>query len=424
MRSSESLLTKIENLDIFIGDGNYAGKYPKANELLDHGVPFISAKDFNGRLFSDVDMRYISKELHSKLLKGHTKHNDILIVVRGNGVGKVSLVPKKYSDCNLNAQLALLRPNSDYINPKYLYYLLSSDKYYKMFNDYSSGSAQPQLTISAIKKVPVKIVPKKIQDEIANILSSLDDKIELNNKINKNLEELAQTLYKRWFVDFEFPNEDGEPYKSSGGEMVDSEFGTLPKGWIITDLGDICITVLGGTPSRGNPEYWNGSINWINSGEINKVRIIEPSEKITKLGLDKSSTKLMPKKTTVIAITGATLGAVSLLEIESCANQSVIGIYENDNIPYSYIYALIKDRIHDLIGRQTGGAQQHINKNDVNSLKIIVPEHNLLKKFHFILSNFHDEIANRMFQNKYLSKLRDELLPKLMNGEIEVPIKE
>ena len=130
--------------------------------------------------------------------------------------------------------------------------------------------------------------------------------------------------------------------------------------------------MLGGTPKTNIPEYWNGDIDWINSGEVNKLRITTASKTITQLGVDKSATKLLKKWTTVIDITGETLGQVSLLEIDSCANQSVIGIYSK-NFKHDYIYPLICYHVKDLISKQTGGAQQHINMNDVKSLEVKVP---------------------------------------------------
>jgi type I restriction enzyme S subunit len=302
----------------------------------------------------------------------------------------------------------------------YIYYYLKNTK----IKPYLTGSVQLKLNQDNLKRILIRYPELNQQRKITDILSSLDDKIEHNNKINKNLEELAQTLYKRWFVDFEFPNEKGLPYQSSGGEMVESELGLIPKDWQISNIGKVCNTVLGGTPSRKIESYWNGNINWINSGKINEIRVINPSEKITQYGLENSSTKLLPRKTTVIAITGATLGAVSLLEIETCANQSVIGIYQSDLLPYSFIYSIIKNKINDIIGRQSGGAQQHINKNDLNSYRIVLPPSNIIKTFHNYVVDFHDEIANQLFQNDKLSKLRDELLPKLMSGEIEVHVGE
>ncbi len=185
-------------------------------------------------------------------------------------------------------------------------------------------------------------------------------------------------------------------------------------------LGNVCNCVLGGTPSRVKPEYWNGTIPWINSGEVNNFRIIKPSETITELGLTKSATKLLPLKTTVIAITGATLGQVSLLEIDACANQSVVGIIPNDDYPYEYIYPLIKQRINELTSHQTGGAQQHINKQNVESLDILVPTAADLDKYCNTVHNLYEMIANNCFENEYLTSLRDTLLPKLMSGELDV----
>ena len=275
----------------------------------------------------------------------------------------------------------------------------------------SSGRQRAQMDVLENLQM---LVPKDITDQrrIASILSSLDWKIELNNKINADLEEMAQAIFKNWFVDF-------EPFKD--GKFVDSELGMIPEGWKVGTLGEFCKCLLGGTPSRSKEEYWNGEVNWINSGEINKFRILEASEKITELGLAKSATKLLPKKTTVLAITGATLGQVSLLEIDTCANQSVIGVLENTEVPYEYIYPFIKDRIEMLIQHQTGGAQQHINKDNVESLIFLLPTINVLEDYISLVSPMYKRIESQCFENLYLSLLRDTLLPRLMSGELEVP---
>lgn len=276
-----------------------------------------------------------------------------------------------------------------------------------------NGSVMVHITKSSMEKMDIKI-PKNISDQrrIASLLSSLDRKIETNNKINAQLEEMAQAIFKNWFVDF-------EPFKD--GKFVDSELGKIPEGWKVGHLGELCDCLLGGTPNRNIEEYWNGDINWINSGEVNNFRIIEPTEKITNLGLSKSATKLLPKNTTVLAITGATLGQVSLLEIDSCANQSVIGVLENDMIPYNYIYPFIKNSIQVLSSNQTGGAQQHINKNNVESLCILQPDNDTMLRYSSLTKPLYQRIEKACFENQDLSHLRDTLLPKLMSGEIEIP---
>lgn len=185
-------------------------------------------------------------------------------------------------------------------------------------------------------------------------------------------------------------------------------------------MGNILDCKLGGTPSRSNESYWGGDIAWINSGKVNEFRIIEPSEYITEEGLKKSATKLLPAKTTVIAITGATLGQISLLEIDSCANQSVIGVIPNNKYPYEFVYPLISSILFDLLKHQTGGAQQHINKNNVESFNIVCPPDNVITEYNKIVSPLYSQISANSFEIEKLQKLRDTLLPKFMSGEIDV----
>ena len=240
-------------------------------------------------------------------------------------------------------------------------------------------------------------------------MSTYDDLIENNQKQIKLLEEAAQRLYKEWFVDFRFPG-----YEDT--KFIDG----IPDGWRKERIGNLFLTVLGGTPSRANANYWNGNIPWINSGEINALRIMKESEFITDLGLKNSSTKLMPKHTTVLAITGATLGQVSYTEIETCANQSVVGIVDEKDLYSEYLYLYISNNIWEIIGKATGGAQQHINKDIVNAYHIVLPNDTIIANLKSYIKPIFTKIANLYNQNTKLEEARDRLLPKLMSGEIEV----
>jgi type I restriction enzyme S subunit len=192
------------------------------------------------------------------------------------------------------------------------------------------------------------IIPDlKIQEKIAEILSVYDSKIETNNKIIKNLEATTQTIFNEWFVNFCFPG-----YEKA--KMVEGEMGEIPEGWEVKKVSELFTVILGGTPSREKPEYWSGDIPWINSGEVNKLRILEATEHITELGLNKSNARLMKSGATVLAITGATLGQVSRLEIDSTANQSVVGIFDENNILNEYLYLYISNNILDLISGASG----------------------------------------------------------------------
>lgn len=285
-------------------------------------------------------------------------------------------------------------------NPRLLKYITHSQEYYDWVRSFDTGGTRGNINAKTFADMPLCLPDRATQDKIVAVLSSLDDKIENNNRINANLEAQAQAVFKSWFVDF-------EPFG-----------GVLPEDWEETTIGEICKCYLGGTPSRAKAEYWNGEIPWINSGEVNKYRILEGSEYITELGLQKSATKLLPRKTTVLAITGATLGQVSLLEIEACANQSVIGIVQNEKVPYEFIYPLILNDIEQIMLHQTGGAQQHINKDNVESHKLILPTDEVMAKYKAIQAPLFETIANNCFESQRLAALRDTLLPKLMKGEI------
>ena len=369
------------------------------------GMPWVKIADATG-----ISSRYISSTSEYIIKEGISKSR---IVHPGDLIVSNSATPGLPKFMAIEACVHdgwLIIRDLDGIDKVFLYYVFINIR--RRLSNQANGSVFMNLKTDIVKDFVIKLPTLDDQRRIASILSSLDQKIELNNKINADLEEMAQAIFKNWFVDF-------EPFKD--GKFMDSELGMIPEGWKVGTLGDFCKCLLGGTPSRSKEEYWNGDVNWINSGEINKFRILEASEKITELGLSKSATKLLPKKTTVLAITGATLGQVSLLEIDTCANQSVIGVLENAEVPYEYIYPFIKDRIEMLIQHQTGGAQQHINKDNVESLIFLLPAKNVLENYISLVGPMYKRIESQCFENLYLSTLRDTLLPRLMSGELEVP---
>lgn len=332
--------------------------------------------------------------------------NEDIIYTR---TGQVGLVFRNQNGVVHNNCFTVSPLDDNELSRDFLYYVLQTKEFYDEANSKASGAAQPDLAHGSFKSIEIPLPPLETQHRIASILSAYDDLIENNQKQIKLLEEAAQRLYKEWFVDLRFPGYENTP-------IVDG----VPEGWRKTTIGDTFNTVLGGTPSRSISTYWNGNIPWINSGEVNKLRIIKESEFITELGLEKSSTKLMPLHTTVLAITGATLGQVSYTEIETCANQSVVGIYDENEVYSIYLYLYVSNKIWHMIGKATGGAQQHINKDIVNAYPIVLPERLIISKLNTLIEPYFDKMANLYKQNSELTEVRDRLLPKLMNGELEV----
>lgn len=288
-------------------------------------------------------------------------------------------------------------------------------------------SAQPNASAKTMCSVKLSVPLFVEQKAIASVLGILDDKIENNRQMNEVLEKMALEIFKSWFIDFDpvHAKVDGKSpvyLDSKTAEIFPNSFDNngLPTEWEQRKIHQFANVFLGGTPSRNNPAYWGGDIPWINSGAVNKFRILEATEFITKEGLINSSTKLLPINTTVIAITGATLGQVSYLEIETCANQSVVGVIPNKEYFSEWVYLTFLSNIDRLISLQTGGAQQHINKNDVLNFNVIYPTEKIIRIFSETVRPLFQKIVSNLQENKTLSDLRDALLPKLMSGEIRV----
>lgn len=366
-------------------------KYIKYNETGE--IIALRAINIRNNRLDLTDIKRIDKSVSESLIRSKLYKDDIILTYTGNGAGAAAIIDEndKY---HLAPNICKITPKE--INPYYLYKYITSNKFQKEISNNIGGSGQPTIPMKTIRVLSIFVPSRCNQNKIGKTLKNIDDKIKLNNEINNNLHELCNNLYFKLVSQLNDTNSSVENIKN------------------------VAKCVLGGTPSRTKKEYWNGSINWINSGEINKFRIIKASEKITELGLNKSSTTLLPRDTTVLAITGATLGQVSRLEIDSCANQSVIGIITNEKKLNNYMYLSILNSISDLVLKQTGGAQQHINKNDVETHEIIVPSMELLSQFDEIIRPLFDQISVNCFEINKLEQLRDTLLPKLMNGEIDL----
>ena len=284
-------------------------------------------------------------------------------------------------------------------NNKFLYYLLKNNVSKIIASE--SGTVFGSVNKNTLDNIKLgKVFDYEKQQIISNILSSLDDKIELNNKINSNLEELAQTLYKHWFVDFEFPNEEGKPYKSSGGEMVESELGMIPKGWEVKKLGEtIAIKYGKNLPTKnlkeeGYPVYGgNGIIGF------NDVYIFET-----------------PK--VIVSCRGAASGKVNYTTQNAFVTNNSLVLLDNDSISYEYLkeFSLFR-QYYDFA---TGSAQPQITIESIRNCLVVVPIQEIQVNFSKITRLTNDLLGLKNKENSNLTEIRDLLLPKLMSGEIEV----
>ena len=352
----------------------------------------------------------------SKTVKKYTE-NDILVsnirpyfkkIWQADNIGGIS-----------NDVLNITSSNEK-ISNDYLYYYLSQDKFFQYMTQTSKGTKMPRGDKEAIMEFEIQ-VPKnvKYQNFISNLGKFLDNKIEINNKIIANLEKLSQTLFKRWFVDFEFPDEDGNPYKSSGGEMINSELGEMPKNWKVNKLKEFTKKISsGGTPSRKVKDYWEyGEIMWLKTKEVKEKMIVTTEENITDLGLLKSSAKIINENSTVIAMYGATAGQIAYLGCKMATNQACCTI-ESEYPDFIYNYFVYNANYIKTLS--SGSAQQNLNKKIIEDLKLLVPSLKVLNHYESSVNSNTSLIKSLTLSNLKLQELRDTLLPKLMSGELEI----
>ena len=370
-----------------------------------------------------IEAQKISVDGAPSRAKRIIKSNDILISTVRPNLKHFFFI--KQAKVNLVGSTGFAVISAKKVDHKFLYYYVTSDRYTEFLTSIADThtSTYPSFNPDVIENSFCPYPNYKEQKSIAKIFSDLDEKIEVNRKMNEILEELGQTLFKRWFVDFEFPDEKGKLYRSSGGEMIESELGEIPEGWKVSEIGEELETMLGGTPARAKKGFWTGgTIGWINSGAINDFPIIKPSDMITEEAVKKSATKLMPIKTVVLpfVISLDKEIKISILGFSTCGNQSVIGIIENKKIPAEYIYYWVNYMKKDIYSWATGGAQQHINQKVVVDTPILIPDDQTMNKYKTILRSVFDKIINNAHEILSLEQIRGSLLPKLMTGKIRV----
>lgn len=303
---------------------------------------------------------------------------------------------------------------------KFLYAALLQDSFFDYIMQGSKGSKMPRGDKDQIMEYEMPSHSMISENSIGRFIFNINHKINLNRSINKNLEALAKQLYDYWFVQFDFPNEDGKPYKSSGGGMVycNTLRRNIPISWEVKELGEICEILLGGTPETGNDLYWGGSYSWLNSGEVAEFPILKSEKSITEEGLNSSATAYAPKGSVTLSITRHL--RPSILAIDACINQSVVAIKETEFLRKEYLYPLINREIPRYMALRTGAQQPHINKETVESTLIVLPPIAILNKYYMMVSPIYHSIIENAIEIENLTKQRDELLPLLMNGQVSI----
>ena len=387
---------------------------------------FINYLDTSNLTKNKVDsLQFLESEFPSRAKRKVTINTILYSTVRPNQE-HFGIIENQIAD-NLIASTGFTTIDivSSNINVKYLYYKLTQP----FVTNYLQGiaensvSAYPSIKPEAIGNLRFSFPDLSTQQKIASLLSTIDDKIELNNRINDNLEQMAKTLYDYWFLQFDFPDENGRPYKSSGGKMVWNEVlkREIPISWEVRKISQIAKTGSGGTPKSTEKDYYeNGDVPWINSGELNNSFIISTNNYITELGMKNSNAKLFPRDTILMAMYGATAGKTSILSFEATTNQAICAVMPLETEMFHYTKFVLDDLYKYLINLSTGSARDNLSQDKIRELNIIVPNNFVLNQHSKMTFKYFEKIRNNLQQNQQLNSLRDWLLPMLMNGQVKV----
>jgi type I restriction enzyme S subunit len=398
----------------------------------EHGIPLIATNCIrNTSLYPSYDkIRYVSKETYETWFRGHPEPGDLIFVTNGTP-GRVCMAPDPIDFC-IAQDMVAIRADKEKIDPKYLFAVLRSQEIQRRIENMHVGTLIPHFKKGDFDKLFLPIPERRIQEFIGEIYFNFSCKIELNQQMNRTLEGIARALFKSWFIDFDPVRAKLDGRQPSGMDAETAALfpdafedggaiGPIPKGWRVGTLRDCCQRVEnGGTPKRTEPTYWEpGTIPWLTSGEVRQDIVTETENFISEDGLAKSSAKLWPPNTTVVAMYGATAGQVCLLAKEICTNQACCGLIPRDDMSYFlYIQASLSV---DLLAQQArGSAQQNLSQKLVADFPTIVPEISVLKAFDKQAKFLFEKWITSIEESRILAATRDALLPKLLSGEIRV----
>lgn len=388
----------------------------KSADEFGFGFPFLSFSTVFKNYFIPEELDQLVNTSKKERVTCSIKKGDVFLtrtseVIEELGMSCVAL--KDYPNATFNGFTKRLRPkNDEVVNPQFMGYYLRNKQFRAELSAYSTLTTRASLNNGIIEKLKVTLPPLPIQQKIASILSSYDELIENNKQRIKLLEEMAEEIYKEWFVRLRFPG-----YENT--KIVDG----LPEGWENTKIENILKTSSGGTPSRlKESEYYGGDIDWIKTGELKDTFILNAQETITEIGLKNSSAKLFPPNTLLMAMYGVNIGQLGISVKASAANQAVCVFRPITDVKFSlyYTFYFFKSiRLH-LFNISMGAAQQNLSQDLIKKIDILKPKTEIISKYDLIIEPIFEEIKALLQKNQLLQETRDLLLPRLISGKLSV----
>ena len=429
----------LENLNIQLIDGDRGKNYPKQSEFQEAGYClFLSAKNVTKSGFQFSEKVYISEERHNFLRAGKIERYDIVLTTRGT-VGNVAFYDNSVLDdvVRVNSGMLILRADKTVWNPRFLYFLFTSKIIQEQISSLTSGSAVPQLPAKDLRKFLLPKVPMDVQNYIVKIIGDISDKLKINHQTNQTLEEMAQAIFKSWFVDFDPVNAKMNGEQPEGmdeataalfpDQFVESELGLIPEGWMVGTVGSV-------TSAKGG--YAFKSKQFVDEGNpVIKIKNITSTGTVTTSDcqcvddhIAKTASRFkLSDGDLLMAMTGATVGKSGIYVSDGrdgYLNQRVARFESkvDKSQPCWFTYNVVnRDSIFEqIVGAAQGSAQPNISSNGIEQVKTVVPTFDLIHKYQEVVSPLYAKWISNFRENSHLSELRDTLLPKLLSGEINL----
>lgn len=409
-----------------------------ASEYKNEGIPFYRGKEIS-QLARGEDTTaeiYISEDAYKGVSSrtGPVNPGDILLTAVGTLGNPYQVKEKDLPFYFKDGNVLWLRGFSDDLNPAFLFYWLNSQHGRTKVMDTSIGSTQAALTISALNKVQISLPKLLDQSVIVETLALLDQKIGLNKAISKTLEDIAQTVFKSWFIDFDPVKAKMAGEKPMGmddqsaslfpASLENSDGEEIPAGWRRGVVSDICDSVVNGsTPLRSNSEYWNQADSpWFKTGELSDNFLFESKESISSIALRQTSVKTLPKGSVLMAIYAApTVGRLGILTQESTFNQACTGMVPKGEFGTAHLFLTLFNRRLWFNSLAIGAAQQNISKGVVENCPVVIAPLSVHEAFRKVADPIFTQIELLSAQNITLQRIRDSLLPRLISGELQIP---
>lgn len=405
-------------------------KTPKAQE---QGFPYIAIPNIVDGRIDLTDVRLISHDDYLEWTRRSKPQSGDIVVTRRARVGDTAVIPKGL-ECAIGQNLVLLRSEGNEILQDYLRWAVRGTEYFNEVARFLNvGAVFDSLNVSDIPKFELPIPPLSEQRAIAEILGSLDDKIEANRRMNETLEATARAIFKSWFVDFDPVHAKARGETPSGMDaetaalfpdsFEDSELGPIPSGWRIMPIGDAVKVVGGSTPSTAETRYWDGGIiNWATPKDLSKLSspvLLDTERRITDEGLKQISSGLLPQGTLLLS-SRAPVGYLAVAEIPVAINQGFIAMICDNRIPTLYALYWTENNLDIIKSRASGTTFQEISKANFRPIPALVPTDEILQTYTELVEPIYKTIVCNLEETGTLAETRDALLPKLVSGEVRV----